>query len=169
MAKTRRERCPHCGFLEVIKWGKQCGHQRYKCKKCGSLFTFRRKDISKANCFVWFEWWILRKQWISDFKNWSEKYKDYLNEKTFIEESHREWYTHKMVRRACVHIKKALPDMFHFLDNPRVSKTTNALESFFGHLKENVTLHRGMSYRHYQNYVKWYLYFRNTDNKKRGK
>lgn len=20
MAKTRRERCPHCGFLEVIKW-----------------------------------------------------------------------------------------------------------------------------------------------------
>ena len=63
----------------------------------------------------------------------------------------------------------ALPDMFHFLDNPRVSKTTNALESFFGHLKENVKLHRGMSYKHYQNYVKWYLYFRNTDNKKRGK
>ena len=63
----------------------------------------------------------------------------------------------------------ALPDMFHFLNNPRVAKTTNALESFFGHIKENVTLHRGMSYKHYQNYVKWYLYFRNTDNKKRGK
>lgn len=47
----------------------------------------------------------------------------------------------------------ALPDMFNFLDNPRMSKTTNALESFFGHLKENVTLHRGMSYFHYQNYV----------------
>ena len=69
-----------------------------------------------------------------------------------------------MVRRAYVHIKKALPDMFHFLDNPRVSKTTNALESFFGHLKENVTLHRGMSYKHYQNYVKWYLYFRCPEN-----
>ena len=41
--------------------------------------------------------------------------------------------------------------------------------SFFGHLKENFTLHRGMSYKHYQNYVKWYLYFRNSDNKKRGK
>ena len=64
MAKTRRERCPHCGFLEVIKWGRQCGHQRYKCKNCGSLFTFRRKDVSKANRFVWFEWWILRKQTI---------------------------------------------------------------------------------------------------------
>ena len=65
MAKTRRERCPHCGFLEVIKWSKQCGHQRYKCKKCGSLFTFRHKDISKANSFVCFEWWILRKQTIT--------------------------------------------------------------------------------------------------------
>ena len=65
MAKTRRERYPHCGFVEVIKWSKQCGYQRYKCKKCGSLFTFRHKDISEANPFVWFEWWNLRKQTIT--------------------------------------------------------------------------------------------------------
>lgn len=45
MAKTRRERCPHCGFLEVIKWGHQCGHQRYKCKNSGSLFTFLQKTV----------------------------------------------------------------------------------------------------------------------------
>lgn len=64
MVKSRRERCPHCGYLDVIKWGRQCGHQRYKCKNCGALFTFRRKDISKANRFIWFEWWILRKQTI---------------------------------------------------------------------------------------------------------
>ena len=30
MAKTRRERCPYCGFLDVIKWGRRDGHQRYK-------------------------------------------------------------------------------------------------------------------------------------------
>lgn len=65
MEKTRRERCPHCGFLEVIKWGRRANHQRYKCKNCGSLFTFRRKDVSKANRFVSFEWWILRKQTIA--------------------------------------------------------------------------------------------------------
>ena len=34
MAKTRRERCPYCGFLDVIKWGRRDGHQRYKCKNC---------------------------------------------------------------------------------------------------------------------------------------
>ena len=50
MSKTRRERCLNCGFLDVIKWGRR------------DLFTFRRKDVSKANRFVWFEWWILRKQ-----------------------------------------------------------------------------------------------------------
>ena len=69
-----------------------------------------------------------------------------------------------MVRKAYVHIKKALPDMFHFLDNPRIPKTTNALEPFFEHLKENIALHRGLSYEHYRNYVKWYLFFRNKDN-----
>ncbi|MBO7522478.1 MAG: hypothetical protein J6T30_01320 [Bacteroidales bacterium] len=89
-----------------------------------------------------------------------------MDEKTFKETSHREWYTHKMIRRAYIHIKKALPEMIRFFDNPRIPKTTNALESFFGHLKENITLHRGMSFRHYQNYVRWYLYFRNKDNKK---
>ena len=27
MAKTRRKRCPHCGFLEVIKWGRRTNHR----------------------------------------------------------------------------------------------------------------------------------------------
>ena len=94
-----------------------------------------------------------RKEWLNMFNQWSDTFKDYLNTKTFKEDTHREWYTHKMVRKAFVHINKALPDMFHFLDNPRIPKTTNALESFFGHLKENITLHRGMTKRHYQNYV----------------
>lgn len=62
MPKTRRERCPQCGFLDGIKWGNQSGYQRYKCKNCGTIFTFRRKDVIKRNRFVWFERWILRKQ-----------------------------------------------------------------------------------------------------------
>ena len=62
MPKTRRERCPQCGFLDGIKWGNQSGYQRYKCKNCGTIFTFRRKDVIKRNRSVWFERWILRKQ-----------------------------------------------------------------------------------------------------------
>ena len=330
MPRNRRERCPQCGYLDVVKWGKRDGHQRYKCKNCGSLFTFRRKDIGKSNRFVWFEWWILGKQtleqisalggystrqlcrwfdeyldscpvwrikfhekvnllidgtwfpnklclvlyrnetvkstlfyrltdgeWedemVEDLRNiqslgveiesvtsdgganiikavrkacpnatrqrclahirrecltwltkhpkseagqslrrivtlvckirtrndmlywkqmlseWHDQHVGYLNDKTVNESSHTEWFTHKMVRKAYVHIRRALPDMFRFLDNPRIPKTTNALESYFGHLKENISLHRGLSKKHYRNYVKWYIYFRERNNKtKRG-
>ena len=36
--------------------------------------------------------------------------------------------------------------MFHYLDNNRIPKSTNGLESFFGHLKGNLNIHRGLSY-----------------------
>jgi hypothetical protein len=32
-----------------------------------------------------------------------------------------------MVRKAFVHIRRALPDMFHYLDNPVIPKSTNSL------------------------------------------
>ena len=71
MVKTRRERCPYCGFLDVVKWGRRNNHQRYKCKSCNSTFTFRRKDISQTNRFIWFEWWILGKQTIDPIPSMS--------------------------------------------------------------------------------------------------
>ena len=43
--KNSSRNMPYCSFLDVIKWCKQCGHQRYKCKSRGSRFTFRRKNI----------------------------------------------------------------------------------------------------------------------------
>lgn len=325
MGKKQRKRCPKCDSLQTIKWGRRNNHQRYKCSHCNTLFTSRRKDISSINRFVWFEWWILRKQTISEisemsgyserqlsrwfdeylsnypewiinrrekvnllidgtwfpnkvclvlyrdenvratllyrltdneweseiyedlinlqslgitiesvtsdggsailkavrkacpntvrqrclahiqrecnswitrnpksqagkelrtivnminkiktnndrlywtnlFKQWSVTHSEYLNAKSVKEDTSREWYTHKMVRKAYVHLKRALPDMFYFIDNHRISKTTNALESFFGHLKENISLHRGLSKTHYRNYLKWYLFFRNKRN-----
>jgi hypothetical protein len=100
--------------------------------------------------------------WIVDMIHWYEQYKDFVNEKTYKQETNRYWYTHKSVRKAFIHIKRALPDMFHYLDNPNIPKTTNAIESFFGHLKQNISLHRGLSKEHYKNYVKWYLFFKSN-------
>ncbi len=31
--------CPHCGHTKYVKFGKDKGSQRYKCKKCGRSFT----------------------------------------------------------------------------------------------------------------------------------
>lgn len=330
MTKTKKKRCPHCGFLDSVKNGKKRCHQRYKCKTCGSYFTHTRKDISALNRFIWFERWVLGKQtimqlsgqsgyserslrnwfdeylknypkweinraekvnlmidgtyfankvclvvyrdnrvkatllyrltdnewedeiredlqnlfeigidiesvtcdggasiiksvrkvcksiviqrcmvhiqrecliwltkrpkseagtelrklvckihklkdeqrkqfWVKLFWCWAERHKYYLNQKTIKEDNNRSWYTHKMVRRCFVHIRRALPSMFHYLDNENIPSNTNSLESFFGHLKQNISLHRGLSKTHYQNYVKWYLYFRNKDNKQTKK
>lgn len=101
--------------------------------------------------------------WVVALIKWYEQYKDFVNEKSYYELSGRYWYTHKSVRKSFIHIKRALPDMFHYLDNADIPKSTNALESFFGHLKQNIIVHRGLSKEHYKNYIKWYLYFKSNE------
>jgi transposase-like protein len=104
--------------------------------------------------------------WIVKLIKWEEKHRAYLNQKTYPEDdSKKAWFTHKMVRKSFVHIKRALPDLFHYLDNPNIPKSTNALESFFGHLKTNLRQHRGLSKEHFKCYIKWYLFFKNNRDK----
>jgi hypothetical protein len=101
--------------------------------------------------------------WVVDLVKWYEKHKDFVNQKSYKSDTKRYWFTHKSVRKAFIHIRRALPNMFHYLDNPRIPKTTNGLESFFGHLKQNISLHRGLSKEHYKNYVKWYLFYKSNE------
>jgi hypothetical protein len=102
-----------------------------------------------------------RDYWIVSLVKWYEKHKDFINEKSFNTETKRFWFKHKMVRRSFISLKKALPDMFHYIDNPKIPKSTNGLESFFGHLKGNLAIHRGLSKEHRKDFIRWYLYFRN--------
>ena len=37
--KTMTVNCPYCKSESVIKWGKQKGNQRYRCKGCDKSFT----------------------------------------------------------------------------------------------------------------------------------
>jgi hypothetical protein len=99
--------------------------------------------------------------WIVSLIQWHERYTDFINERSYNPITGRYWYKHKMVRQSFNLIKKALPDLFHYLDNPRIPKSTNGLESFFGHLKSHVTLHRGLSKNHRKSFIKWYLFYRN--------
>ena len=62
----RRLRCPNCGSLDAIKWGVRNGIQRYKCRNCQTLFSARRKEISKSNRLIWFKKWILGKMDVED-------------------------------------------------------------------------------------------------------
>lgn len=327
MGKIRRRcRCPKCGTLNVIKWGIQCGCQRYKCKDCGKCFTPSRADVSASNRFVWFRRWISGKQriediakesgyssrqlrrwfddylasapewtiqrrkayhvlidgtwfsenhclivyrdadskstiyyrfaeseneheiikdlqafkamrlrissfttdggddiirairyayphatrqrcivhiereclgwltqhpktsagillrrivcqishiktsndklyWINELNKWHEDYDEFIKQKTVNKETGELTYTHDNVRRAYVHLHRAIPNMFKYIDEPDVPNNTNSLESFFGHLKDNLRIHRGLSQDHMDNFIKWYLFF--ADEKKR--
>ena len=188
--KVKKIRCWGCGSLDTIKWGKQFDKQRFKCKNCGMLSTRSNVGVSKKNCEIWFREWIVGKQTFSQLSN-KNGYSERTLKRMFYSylERYPEW---KIVKRERINLlidgtyftnklclvlyrennvkatffyrlKRALPNMFHYLDNPRIPKTTNALESFFGHLKQNVSLHRGLSKEHYRNYIKWYLFYKSNE------
>lgn len=104
---------------------------------------------------------LQRDYWIVNMVRWHERYESFINEKSYHPLTGRYWYRHKYVRRSFMVIKKALPDMFHYLDNHRIPKSTNGLESFFGHLKGHINIHRGLTLQHRKNFIKWYLHLRN--------
>lgn len=57
-------------------------------------------------------------------------------------------------------IINTLPNMFRYLDNAEISKTTNALEGYFGRLKQKYRVHRGLSPQKRKSYFSWYLYLK---------
>lgn len=52
--------------------------------------------------------------------------------------------------------------MFYYPDHPGIPNNTNGIEAFFGHLKNHLDLHRGLTPQHRKAFIKWYIYFRNT-------
>ena len=99
--------------------------------------------------------------WTKNLEQWYAKHKDYLNEKTFNQNTGRYWFTHKLTRRSYYTIKRALPNMFHYLSNPDIPNTTNGIEGFFSHLKNHLDLHRGLTIKHRIDFIKWYIFFSN--------
>lgn len=55
----------------IFIWHLYTSLQIIKCNNCGSFFTIRNKGVSKSNRFVWFKWWILRKQTLSEVSEMS--------------------------------------------------------------------------------------------------
>ena len=102
-----------------------------------------------------------RLHWTNELDHWYERHKAYLAEKTYNEDTARYWYKHKLLRRSYFTIKRALPNMFHYLTNSKIPATTNGIEGYFGHLKNHLDLHRGLSIKHRINFIKWYIFLSN--------
>jgi len=104
-----------------------------------------------------------RRAWEQQFKQWHNLHQSFINEKARNVQTNRWWYRHELLRRTTVMILNALPDMFHYIDNRMIPKSTNSLESFFGHLKDSLSIHRGLSYPNRKAYILWYLHLKNLN------
>lgn len=102
-----------------------------------------------------------KEYFIREFKNWESGHKKYANEKSYSQQTERWWYKHKELRRAYSMIKQSLPDLFHYVYDEKIPKSTNGLESYFGHLKDTISIHRGLSLKHRKQFIKWYLHLKN--------
>jgi len=73
-----------------------------------------------------------KKAWIKLYNDWYRSHESYIKEKAVSAKTGRWWYRHKDLRRAAVMIRNAIPNMFHYLDDPSIQKSTNSIESYFG-------------------------------------
>ena len=53
--------------------------------------------------------------------------------------------THKFLRRTRSLIKNVLPNLFHYLDDSKIPKSTNGIETRFSYLKNNLKIHIGLT------------------------
>lgn len=64
------------------------------------------------------------------------------------------------IKRARSMLLRALPDMFHYLNDTSIPLTTNGLEGYFSRLKTHYRSHRGLSPAKRINYFDWYFNLR---------
>lgn len=78
---------------------------------------------------------------------WHEKWKDFIQEKTFKEDGIHWQYTHKKIRSAYRSLKTNLSFLFTFQKYPElhIPNTTNSLDGFFSHMKKLLRVHSGLS------------------------
>lgn len=79
-------------------------------------------------------------------REWHEKWKEFLAEKSFDAERKQFRYTHRRLRSAYRSLKTNMPYLFTFQRYRELGmpNTTNSLEGSFSHLKEKIRLHRGL-------------------------
>jgi len=94
-----------------------------------------------------------RDMFLTSFTDWESKYGSLIS-------SRRETgYVFSDIKRARSMLLRALPDMFHYLDNPFIPTSTNGLEGYFSRLKGHYRQHRGLSTQKRRNYFQWYFHF----------
>jgi len=96
-----------------------------------------------------------RDEFIVSYAAWLAQYRE------FVLSLPRTEVAFKDLNKTMVLIYNALPDMFYYLKDGIIPKTTNTLESFYSRLKADYNRHRGLTEKHKISYLNWYCYFYN--------
>lgn len=127
------QKCQFHQFQSVT----QCISKNPKLQASQELrrIMFHLKETDQAS----FEYWI---------KEWYEKWKDFLKEKTTNIFTGKQQFTHQRLRRAYFGLKRNLSALFTFQHHSKeilIPNTTNSLDGYFSHLKSKISVHRGAS------------------------
>lgn len=92
-------------------------------------------------------------------KEWHDKWKSFLNERTINEETGKSHYTHKKLRSAYNSLKRNLPWLFTWYDHieKKIPNTTNAIDGHFSDLKKKLRCHNGMSEKRKKQFIQEFL------------
>jgi len=96
---------------------------------------------------------------LSAFDYWYKKWADFLKERTIDPVTGKNRYVHKKLRSAYLSIKRNLPNLFVWYDNPelKIPNTNNALEGSFTDLKNNLRNHNGLSKQNRKRFIDEFL------------
>jgi Transposase, Mutator family len=101
-----------------------------------------------------------KRKWIREFCSWKRRHHRFLKERTQAL-SGRSWYTHRVLRGVRSLLTNATPDLFRFIRDPSVPKTSNTVEGGLNaRLKELIRCHRGTTLQGKLVLCCWYLFER---------
>lgn len=90
---------------------------------------------------------------VEKVKAWEERYG-----KAIALKPERGWVFSDL-KRARSMLLHALPNMFHYLEDVQIPKSTNGLEGYFARLRQRYRQHRGLAKERRHSYFQWYLYW----------
>lgn len=101
-----------------------------------------------------------KRRWVQSFRYWKRRHHRFLAERTYGTNG-RWWHTHRKLRAVRSLITNAVPDLFRFVSDPTIPRTSNHVEGGLNaRLKELFRCHRGMSLQQKIALAAWYLHVR---------
>ncbi len=101
-----------------------------------------------------------KRRWVRAFGRWLRKRDAFLRERTVA--GNGKWrYTHRKLRAVRTLLRNAIPDLFRFVSDPSLPRTSNHVEGGCnGRIQELFRCHRGMSASRKVAVAGWYLALR---------